>query len=87
MIGLVCVFVASPNRMKGTAVLTCELRYRIVFGVDTASCTPMNFGSGGGGGQTRIGSGIDGGIAGLSTGGRSFVEEIRDIEIFPNHCS
>jgi len=91
-----CVLVASPNRMEGTAVLTCELRYT-VFGVDTTSGTPLNFGSvgggGGGHGHTGIGSGGGGGvgggggIAGISTGGRTFVEEIQDIEILPSHFS
>jgi len=34
-------------------------------------------GSGGGGG----------GVIGISTGGRTFVEEIQDIEILPSHFS
>ena len=39
-----CVLVASPNRMEGTAILTCELRYSVM-AVDTATGTPLNFGS------------------------------------------
>jgi hypothetical protein len=62
-----CVLVASPNRMEGTAILTCELRYTVL-GVDTASGTPLNFGQG-------------------ATTGRTFVEELQDVEVFASHFS
>ena len=39
-----CALMANPNRMEGTAILTCELRYTVM-GVDTATGTPMTFGA------------------------------------------
>jgi Vam6/Vps39-like protein vacuolar protein sorting-associated protein 39 len=62
-----CVLVAAPNRMEGTAILTCELRYTVL-GVDATSGTPVNFG-------------------GEGTSGRTFVEELQDIEVFASHFS
>lgn len=62
-----CVLVASPNRMEGTAVLTCELRYTVL-GVDATSGTSLSFGQG-------------------ATTGRTFVEELQDIEVFASHFS
>jgi hypothetical protein len=60
-----CVLVAAPNRMEGTAILTCELRYAVL-GVDaTATTTSLNFGG----------------------GGRTFVEELQDLEVFSSHFS
>jgi Vam6/Vps39-like protein vacuolar protein sorting-associated protein 39 len=62
-----CVLVAAPNRMEGTAILTCELRYTVL-GVDATSGTPVSFG-------------------GQGTSGRTFVEELQDIEVFASHFS
>jgi len=62
-----CVLMASPNRMEGTAILTCELRYTVL-GVDATSGTPLSFGQG-------------------ATTGRTFVEELQDIEVFASHFS
>jgi hypothetical protein len=62
-----CALVASPNRMEGTAILTCELRYTVL-GVDATSGTPVSFG-------------------GQGTSGRTFVEELQDIEVFASHFS
>jgi hypothetical protein len=62
-----CVLVASPNRMEGTAILTCELRYTVL-GVDATTGTPVSFG-------------------GQGTSGRTFVEELQDIEVFASHFS
>ena len=39
-----CALMANPNRMEGTAILTCELRYTVM-GVDTATGTPLTFGA------------------------------------------
>jgi hypothetical protein len=61
-----CVLVASPHRMEGTAILTCELRYTVL-GVDATSGTPLSFGQG--------------------ASGRTFVEELQDIEVFASHFS
>ena len=61
-----CVLVAAPNRMEGTAILTCELRYTVL-GVDATSGTPLSFGQG--------------------ASGRTFVEELQDIEVFASHFS
>ena len=61
------VLVASPNRMEGTAILTCELRYTVM-AVDATSGTPLSFGQG-------------------AASGRSFVEELQDVEIFASHFS
>jgi len=61
-----CVLVAAPNRMEGTAILTCELRYTVM-GVDATSGTPLSFGQG--------------------ASGRTFVEELQDIEVFASHFS
>jgi hypothetical protein len=60
-----CVLVASPNRMEGTAILTCELRYTVL-GVDTTSGTPLSFGQG---------------------SGRTFVEELQDLEVLRSSFS
>jgi Vam6/Vps39-like protein vacuolar protein sorting-associated protein 39 len=62
-----CVLLAAPNRMEGTAILTCELRYTVL-GVDATSGTPVSFG-------------------GQGTSGRTFVEELQDIEVFASHFS
>ncbi|KAG7369653.1 coatomer gamma subunit appendage platform subdomain containing protein [Nitzschia inconspicua] len=62
-----CVLLAAPNRMEGTAILTCELRYTVL-GVDATSGTPISFG-------------------GQGTSGRTFVEELQDIEVFASHFS
>ncbi|KAL3919591.1 MAG: hypothetical protein SGILL_003681 [Bacillariaceae sp.] len=62
-----CVLVASPNRMEGTAILTCELRYTVL-GVDATGGTPVSFG-------------------GQGASGRTFVEELQDIEVFASHFS
>jgi hypothetical protein len=60
------VMVANPNRMEGTAILTCELRYTVL-GVDATTGAPLSFGHG-------------------STG-RTFVEELQDLEILPSYFS
>lgn len=60
-----CVLVASPNRMEGTAILTCELRYTVL-GVDATSGTPLSFGQG---------------------SGRTFVEELQDLEVLRSSFS
>jgi hypothetical protein len=39
-----CVLMAAPNRMEGTAILTCELRYTVM-GVDAGTGTPLTFGA------------------------------------------
>ncbi|VEU33834.1 unnamed protein product [Pseudo-nitzschia multistriata] len=62
-----CVLTASPSRMEGTAILTCELRYTVL-GVDATSGTPLSFGQG-------------------ATTGRTYVEELQDIEVFASHFS
>ncbi|KAL7467639.1 hypothetical protein ACHAXS_007880 [Conticribra weissflogii] len=38
-----CVLTASPQRLDGTAFLTCELRYTVL-SVDAATGAPLNFG-------------------------------------------
>ena len=37
-----CVLAASPQRLDGSAILTCEFRYKIV-DVDIATGAPLNF--------------------------------------------
>ena len=39
-----CVLAASPQRLDGTAVMTCELRYTVL-AVDTATGAPLSFSS------------------------------------------
>jgi hypothetical protein len=39
-----CVLMATPNRMEGTAILTCELRYTVM-SLDNATGTPLTFGA------------------------------------------
>ena len=53
-----CVLVAAPNRMEGTAILTCELRYTVLT-------------------SDTLGGGA----------GRTFVEELQDLEVFSSHFS
>lgn len=48
-----CVLVASPHRMEGTAILTCELRYTVM-GVDATSGTPLSFGHGAASGRAFV---------------------------------
>jgi len=38
-----CVLAASPQRLDGTAFLTCELRFTVL-SVDAATGAPLNFG-------------------------------------------
>jgi hypothetical protein len=40
-----CVLAASSQRLDGSAVLTCELRYKILE-VDSATGAPLSFGGG-----------------------------------------
>lgn len=61
-----CVLVGAPNRMEGTAILTCELRYTVL-GVDAATGTPLTFGAG--------------------SSGRTFVEELQDLEVSKSNFS
>jgi len=67
-----CVLAASPQRLDGAAFLTCELRFTVLE-VDAATGTPLNFSEGGGGGATDI--------ANIGFGGRTYVEELQDIEV------
>ncbi|KAL3938280.1 MAG: hypothetical protein SGBAC_006782 [Bacillariaceae sp.] len=60
------VLVASPSRMDGNAILTCELRYTVL-GVDATTGAPLSFGHG--------------------SSGRTFVEELQDLEILPSYFS
>jgi hypothetical protein len=60
-----CVLVAAPNRMEGTAILTCELRYTVM-GVDATTGTSLGFGG---------------------SSGRTFVEELQDLEVLASHFS
>jgi hypothetical protein len=64
-----CVLSAAPQRMEGTAILTCELRYTVL-AVDATTGAPLSFG-----------------IGGSSTTGRTFVEELQDLEVFASHFS
>jgi Vam6/Vps39-like protein vacuolar protein sorting-associated protein 39 len=63
------VLSAVPQRMEGTAILTCELRYTVL-AVDATTGAPLSFGIG---------------ISGTS--GRTFVEELQDLEVFSSHFS
>jgi len=59
-----CVLAASPQRLDGTAILTCELRYTVL-SIDTTTGAPLSFGG-----------------AAATTGiGRTYVEELQDIEV------
>jgi hypothetical protein len=64
-----CVLAASPQRMEGTAILTCELRYTVL-AVDATTGAPLSFG-----------------LGNTSTSGRTFVEELQDLEVFASHFS
>jgi hypothetical protein len=64
-----CVLSAAPQRMEGTAILTCELRYTVL-AVDATTGAPLSFG-----------------IGSSSTTGRTFVEELQDLEVFASHFS
>jgi len=57
-----CALAASPQRLDGTAILACELRYRVL-DIDTVTGAPLTFSG-----------------SFVSTG-RSFVEEIQDVDI------
>mmetsp|Transcript_3529 Transcript_3529/g.6647 ORF Transcript_3529/g.6647 Transcript_3529/m.6647 type:complete len:389 (+) Transcript_3529:3-1169(+) len=60
-----CVLAASPQRLDGAAFLTCELRFTVLE-VDAATGTPLSFSEG----------------ANVATGfGRTYVEELQDIEV------
>jgi len=60
-----CVLAASPQRLDGAAFLTCELRFTVLE-VDAATGTPLSFSEG----------------ANIATGfGRTYVEELQDIEV------
>jgi len=64
-----CALAAAPQRLDGTAVLTCELRYSVL-AVDTTTGAPLSFGGG-----TMATSGL----------GRAYVEELQDMEIHAAH--
>ena len=64
-----CVLSAVPQRMEGTAILTCELRYTVL-AVDATTGAPLSFG-----------------VGNASTSGRTFVEELQDLEVFASHFS
>ena len=64
-----CVLSALPQRMEGTAILTCELRYTVL-AVDASTGAPLSFG-----------------IGNSSTSGRTFVEELQDLEVYASHFS
>ena len=60
-----CVLAASPQRLDGAAYLTCELRFTVLE-VDAETGTPLDFNEG----------------LNAPTGfGRTFVEELQDIDI------
>ena len=60
-----CVLAASPQRLDGAAYLTCELRFTVLE-VDAETGTPLDFNEG----------------LNASTGfGRTYVEELQDIDI------
>lgn len=65
-----CVLAASPQRIDGTAILTCELRYTVL-AVDSATGAPLNFSGG-----------I---IASHSSLGRVYVEELQDMQVQAAH--
>jgi len=60
-----CVLSASPARMDGMALLTCELRYTVL-AVDATTGAPLTFGGG---------------------AGRTYVEELQDLEAHAGHFS
>jgi len=62
-----CVLSALPQRMEGTATLTCELRYTVL-AIDTTTGAPLSFGLGNPG-----------------SNGRTFIEELQDLEVFSSH--
>ena len=59
-----CVLAAAPQRLDGTAFLTCEFRYTVL-SVDLATGAPLNFNEG----------------ASTPGFGRTYVEELQDIEV------
>ncbi|KAL9179220.1 hypothetical protein ACHAXT_008510 [Thalassiosira profunda] len=61
-----CILAASPNRLDGSAFLACELRFTVM-DVDAATGTPLGFGDG-----------ADASRAGF---GRTYVEELQDMEV------
>ena len=62
-----CVLAASPQRLDGAAFLTCELRFTVLE-VDATTGVPVNF--------------SDGANAATTDGfGRTFVEELQDIDV------
>ena len=69
-----CVLDADPAHMDGsTALMTCELRYTV---------QPVD-----GGGGSRNAVGIVSSSAAASMGGRTFVEELQDLEVHAAHFS
>lgn len=63
-----CVLAASPQRMEGTAILTCELRYSVL-AVDATTGAPLSFG----------------GVGNSNTAGRTYIEELQDLEVYSSH--
>ena len=63
-----CILSAFPQRLDGSAFLTCELRFTVL-DVDATTGTPLSFNEMGGAGNN----------AGLF--GRKYVEELQDIEV------
>ena len=64
-----CVLTASPHRLDGTAILTCEIRYQVL-DTDSATGAPLHF---------RPAT-----IASNSKFQQDFVEEMEDIKIRPS---
>ncbi|KAL7543620.1 hypothetical protein ACHAXR_012918, partial [Thalassiosira sp. AJA248-18] len=61
-----CILAASPQRLDGAAFLTCELRFTVME-VDSATGTPLSFGANNNAGNNGF--------------GRTYVEELQDIEV------